>query len=75
MGYPPSIATENLSPDMITEYETLDLILEKYMEAAELKCRKLNMGKIPWSPSYTKFIWNLITGECDTDINLVCIEM
>ena len=46
------IATNNLSPELINEYENLDLILEKHMENAELKCHKLKMGKIPWSPSY-----------------------
>ena len=45
---------EKITPDKIIEYEKLDLILEKHMEAAELKCRKLNMGNIPWSPSYKK---------------------
>ena len=39
---------------MEQEYEELDQILEKHMETAELQCRRLNMGNIPWSPTYKK---------------------
>ena len=48
------ITTNKLSHEMIIIFENLDLILEKHMEKAELQCRKLKMGKIPWSPSYKK---------------------
>ena len=48
------LATKKLTNEMMNEYENLDLLLEKHMEKAELKCRKLKMGKVPWSPAYRK---------------------
>ena len=47
-------ATSTLSHEMINAYENLDKVLEDHMEKAELQCRKLKMGQIPWSPSYKK---------------------
>ena len=46
--------TYPLSPDLEFEYELLDEEIETFMAAAELQCRKLRTGDIPWSPAYKR---------------------
>ena len=54
-----------LPPKLQREYEVLDKLRIQGMEWAELKCRKLHMGKYPWSPEFTAardtvYLWILV---------------
>ena len=37
---------------LFEEYENLDVLICKLMDAAERQCRKLHTGRIPWYPTY-----------------------
>ena len=37
---------------IIEEYELIDILINKLMQEAEAKCRKLHTGSISWSPAY-----------------------
>ena len=39
---------------LANEYEALDTIQEHHMNTAEMKCRKIHNGEVPWSPTYKK---------------------
>ena len=41
-----------LQQHQIEELKELDEELCSYMETAELSCRKIHMGSVPWSPTY-----------------------
>jgi len=43
-----------LTTNQQLEYERLDALLKKFSEAAELKCRRLKMGQVAWSPELQK---------------------
>ena len=45
-------ATHLLSPRMMEEYEAIDELVGKLMDAAEDNCRILHTGTNPWSPAY-----------------------
>ena len=43
-----------LPPTLIKEFETLDRDIDTNMAKCEEKCRKLQCGAVPWSPTYRK---------------------
>ena len=45
-------ATHLISPRMMEEYEAIDELVGKLMDAAEDNCRVIHTGTIPWSPAY-----------------------
>ena len=50
------VATYPLQSAYAKEYERLYAHSSKVMTAAEKQCRKLRMGKTPWSPTYKKMM-------------------
>ena len=49
-------ATDPMTEQQQKEYEELDSQICKLMEDAELKCRRLCVGNVAWSPTYKEII-------------------
>ena len=49
-----STVSDPMTVQQMEEYEFLDAKLCKMMDNAELKCRKLNVGTVHWSPTYKR---------------------
>ena len=49
-----SQTSDNLPQYLVQEFEEVDKILEYHMINAEVECRKLHTGSVPWSPTYKK---------------------
>ena len=47
-----SNVTDPMTEQQQEEYEQLDAKLCKMIETTELKCRKLTVGTVPWSPTW-----------------------
>ena len=50
-----SIKDNELTPNQIKEYETIDKIKVLAMKIAEKECRKLKMGEVAWTPEIQKY--------------------